>query len=182
MRKAFFAVACAVAVLTFAAPASAGCWATVGLAPPPAGTAAGAAWAAEITVLQHHRNPLPDAGTAVPRITIVNGSTGAKKTFPAKATDPDEGVYEASVVFPTPGTWRYEVFDGFTTWEGRPAPCARTHTFAAVKIGGASAASGSGGGGFPVWPLAGGLGTLLVAGLALVYFVRRHASRAPAPA
>jgi hypothetical protein len=182
MRKALIAGVSAVAALAFAAPASAGCWATVGLAPPPAGTTAGAAWTAEITVLQHSRNPLPDAGTAVPRLTIVNGSTGAKKTFPAKATDPAEGVYQARVVFPTAGTWRYEVFDGFTTWDGRPAPCAKTHTFGAVQIGAGSGAAGSGGDGFPVWPLAAGLGALLVAGLGLVYFVRRHASRAPAPA
>jgi hypothetical protein len=181
MPKALIAGACALAALVFAAPASAGCWATVGLAPPPAGTAAGEPWTAKITVLQHSRNPLPDADAAVPRITILNDS-GAQQTFRAKATDPEAGVYEANVVFPSGGTWRYEVFDGFTSWNGKPAPCAKTHTFGAVQIGGPAASSGSDAGTFPVWPVVGGLGALLAAGLGLVYFLRRHASRAPAPA
>jgi hypothetical protein len=181
MGKALIAGACAVAALTFAAPASAGCWATVGLAPPPAGTAAGDVWRAKLTVLQHGRNALPDAASAVPKITIVNGK-GTKETFRAKATDPSAGVYEAHVVFPSGGTWRYEVFDGFTSWNGAPAPCAKTHTFGSVEIAGGSGASASGTGTFPVWPVVGGLGALLVAGVALAYFVRRHGSRAPAPA
>jgi hypothetical protein len=181
MRKALIASASALAALCFAAPASAGCWATVGLAPPPSETTAGKAWTAKLTVLQHSRNPLPDAASAVPKITILNGS-GVKKTFPAKASDPAKGVYEAKVVFPSGGTWRYEVFDGFSSWDGRPAPCAKTHTFGSVQIGGPRAASSTGAETFPVWPVVGGLGALLLAGLVLAYFVRRHASRAPAPA
>lgn len=180
MRKALIAGALALAALVFAAPASAGCWATVGLAPPPAGTAAGDTWTAKITVLQHGRNPLPDADSAVPKITIVNGK-GARKTFPAKATDPSAGVYEADVVFPVGGTWRYEVFDGFTTWNGARSRCAKTHTFGSVEIAGGSGTSGAGGA-FPTWPVVGGLGALLIAGLSLAYFVRRHGSRAAAPA
>jgi hypothetical protein len=88
------------------------------------------------------------------------------------------------VVFPSAGTWRYEVFDGFTSWDGRPAPCARKHTFASVRIDGPGAASGSGSGTFPVWPVVGGLAALLVAALVLAWFwfVRRHGSRAPATA
>jgi hypothetical protein len=181
MRKALIASALALAALAFAAPASAGCWATVGLAPPPPGTAAGETWTAKITVLQHGRNPLPDADSAVPRITIVNGK-GAKETFAAKATDPEAGVYEANVVFPSGGTWRYEVFDGFTSWNGARSRCAQTHTFGAVQIGGSDGASGSAGGSFPMWPFVGGFGALLIGGLAIAYFVRRHGSRAPAPA
>jgi hypothetical protein len=180
MRKALIGGA-VLAALTFAAPASAGCWATAGLAPPPAGTASGEVWTAQITVLQHGRNPLPDARDATPTITIVNGDTGARKTFTAKPTDPSGGRYEAQVVFPSAGTWRYEVFDGFTSWDGRPAPCARTHTFASVKIGGPGAASSSDSGNFPVWPVAGGLGALLAASIVLVWFARRHGSRATAP-
>jgi hypothetical protein len=62
-------------------------------------------------------------------VTIVNTETGARKRFTAVPTDVSRGVYEASVVFPSAGSWRYEVFDGFTPH------CAQTHTFAAVSIG-----------------------------------------------
>ena len=123
-----------VAALAFAAPASAGCWATVGLAPPPSGTAAGDIWVAKLTVLQHGRNPLPDAKDARPRVSIVNRATKVRKTFVARPTNPARGRYEARVVFPTAGTWTYSVFDGFTTHNGRKINCARTHTFAPVKI------------------------------------------------
>jgi YtkA-like protein len=180
MGKALFGGAL-LAALAFAAPAGAGCWATAGLAPPLQGTRAGEVWTAEITVLQHGRNPLPDASDATPTVTIVNTATGARRTFTAKATDPSAGRYEARVVFPSAGAWRYEVFDGFTSWDGRPAPCAKTHTFASVQIGGGGGASapGSGRDTFSFWPVAGGVGTLLVAIVVLVYFARRHGSRAP---
>jgi hypothetical protein len=181
MRKALIGGAVLVA-LTFAAPASGGCWATAGLAAPPEGTAAGQVWTAQITVLQHGRNPLPDARDATPRVTIVNSSTGVRKTFTAEPSNPGAGRYEARVVFPSAGTWSYKVFDGFTSWDGRPAPCARTHTFASVQIGGPDAAPGVGSGSFPLWPVVGGLGAVLVASIVLVGFIRRHGSRAPATA
>jgi hypothetical protein len=187
MRPAIVGVI-VLAFLAVAAPASAGCFATVGLAPPPAGTAAGAVWTAEITVLHHGQNPLPDAADAKPTLTIVNTTTGARETFTATASDPAAGRYEASVVFPSAGSWRYEVFDGFTSMEGEAVPCAQTHTFNAVEIGspggtaGETPASGGGVGatsaatadGFPVWPLAGGvLGALLLAAVGVLYFRRR---------
>lgn len=198
MRKALLG-AIAVAALAFAAPASAGCWATAGLAPPPAGTAAGDVWTAKLTILQHGRNPLPDAADAKPTVTIVNQASGERQTFTARSTDAAAGRYEAQVVFPSAGTWRYEVFDGFTSWNGQPAPCAKTHTFAAAQIGGPGAGSRSGGGppksvagpskavavdtrAFPVWPVAGGVGALLAAAIVLLYFVRKHSSRSPAAA
>ena len=183
MRKALIG-GVVLAALAFAAPAGAGCWATAGLSPPPTGMGSGEVWTAEITVLQHGRNPLPDAGDATPAITIVNADMGARKRFTAKPTDPSAGRYEAQVVFPSAGTWRYEVFDGFTRWDGRAAPCARTHTFSSVEICGPGAASGSGpgSGSFPVWPVAGGFAAFLLASIVLVGIVRRHGSRAPAPA
>src|ERR671914_112659 len=60
--------------LAYPEVAGAGCWATVTLAPPPAGTAAGDVWTARLTVLQHGRNPLPDAADARPTLTISNGA------------------------------------------------------------------------------------------------------------
>jgi hypothetical protein len=146
--------------LVAAEAANAGCWATVGLAPPPPGTSPGEVWAAEITVLQHGRNPLPDAATARPRVTIVNTETGARKRFTAMPTDVSRGLYEASVVFPSVGSWRYEVFDGFTPH------CAQTHTFSAVSIGGGTSAGGPRAPeaqSLPVWAFVSG-GVLLLLG------------------
>jgi len=193
MRKALIGSALLVA-LTSAAPASAGCWATVGLAPPPAGTSAGDVWKARITVLQHGLNPLPNARDASPKVTIVNRASGEKQTFVAKASDPTAGRYLARVVFPSAGTWSYKVFDGFTSWNGDPAPCAKTHSFASVQIGGPGAAAGGGsgeasaatvpasssnagardGGALPLWALFGGLGAILLGAIVGRSFLRRH--------
>ncbi|MGH3023638.1 MAG: hypothetical protein ACRDNI_08295 [Gaiellaceae bacterium] len=165
MRRLLIA-AIAVGTLVQAGVASAGCWATVGLAPPPAGIAPGDTWTARLTVLQHGQTPLPDAKTARPTLTIVNDATGARRTFVASPTR-DLTVFSATVAFPSAGSWRYEVFDGFTTWQGQPEPCARTHSFAAVAIGGIPAggaeppaptpppapAAATTGDGFPVWPV-----------------------------
>lgn len=173
--------------LVFTAPASAGCWATVGLAPPPETVGPGDTWIAQLTVLQHGANPLPDAAKARPKVTIVKAATGERRTFVAKATDPAAGIYEARVVFPSGGAWRYEVFDGFTSWHGEAAPCAQTHTFASVDIGGPGSAApnvpppsavAESGSAFPVWPVAGGLAAL-VAAVSLALFLRRRGSRAP---
>jgi hypothetical protein len=171
MRKLLFGFTL-VAALTYAAPAAAGCWATAGLAPPPAGTVAGETWTAEVTVLQHGVNPLPDARDAEPKVTIVHAATGKEETFTAKSSDPDRGRYEARVIFPFGGEWTYRVFDDFPE-----AACARTHTFGAVQIGGPTASSVAGGSGFPLWPFVGGVGAVLCAAFALGYRLRRNGSR-----
>jgi len=176
MRKALF-VGALLAALAYAPPAAAGCWATVQLAPPPAGTVAGKTWTAAITVLQHGRNPLPDAGDARPRVTITN-PTGDSKTFTAKPIDPSKGLYAAEVVFPSGGTWNYAVFDGFTTWDGQPAGCERTHELGAVKIGQGTGISTGGTNGFPVLPFAGGLGAALLLLAAGFSIHRRRGLRA----
>jgi hypothetical protein len=125
-----------VAALAAPGAAYAGCAATVGLSPPPAGLQPGATWQAEMLVKQHGVRPLPDA---VPTITIVNHATGDRKTFDARKTD-TVGVYRADVVFPSAGPWRYEANDGFVAKDGSWS-CAQTHTFAAVTIGGEGAAT-----------------------------------------
>ncbi len=201
MRKALIGGVLVVALMS-AAPASAGCWATVGLAPPPSETWAGDVWTAQITVLQHGQNPLPDARDASPKVTIVNRANGESRTFVAKASDPAAGRYVARVVFPSAGRWSYEVFDGFTSWNGDPAPCAQTHSFAAVQIGGPGAAAGGGsgdasaanaaarsseaastdGGALPLWALLGGLGAILAGAIAGRFFLRRHSARTQAAA
>ena len=196
MRRILIA-AIAAGALYQAGVASAGCMATVGLAPPPQGIAPGTTWSAEITVLQHGVQPLPNAKTARPTLTIVNTESGTQQTFVARRTK-DPAVYVADVVFPAAGSWRYEVFDDFTSEGGQPVPCAQTHTFAAVDVGGPtgggsqtppssgepapapaqpvpSAATGDDGG-FPVWPVVGaalaGLGAIATS-LALLRRRRR---------
>ena len=171
MRKALLG-GVLLAAFTFASPAGAGCWATVGLAPPPKGLAAGETWAAEIKVLQHGRNPLPDAGDAKPTVTISNRATDDRETFTAKSVDPGAGLYEAKVVFPSPGVWDYEVYDGFTSYNGEEAPCAQTHTFAEVRIGGSAPPSSASA--FPFATLGGGLGALLLIGIGVLYVRRRN--------
>ena len=126
--------------LALAGSASAGCFATAGLTPPPATVGPGDTWNATITVKQHGVRPIPDAK---PTLTVV-GEDGATKTFAAKPTD-TVGVYTAAVVFPTAGTWNYTVNDGFVSNEaGQKWDCSTDHTFAAVTIGGSASGPASG--------------------------------------
>jgi hypothetical protein len=123
MRSLLLAAA---AALVVAAPAAAGGWATAGLGPPDNGLGAGDTWNAQVTVMQHGVTPLVGVQ---PAVIITNASTGKQLRFEAKATD-KPGVYLAKVKFPSEGTWRYAVYDGFTQYGGQ-----KTHTFAPVQIG-----------------------------------------------
>jgi hypothetical protein len=132
------------AVAVIAVPAaSAGGWATVGLSSLPGGTPAGDKWSVDLTVLQHGRTPLE--GIA-PVLTIVN-TDGDSHRFVGKPTG-KPGVYRVAVVFPTAGTWSYEVWDDFS----------QTHTFKAVEIGAPSDS-------FPFLPV--GIAAALALALAL---------------
>ena len=116
MRRLLFVTLVALA----AAPAAnAGCWATVKLSSLPEGRV----WTVDITPLQHGFRPLPDAK---PRVEIRNGSSGWRSFAARRTARP--GVFRARVVFPTMGTWRFRVWDGF---EPR---CARYHTYAPVTL------------------------------------------------
>jgi hypothetical protein len=120
MRK-LIAVA---AVALVAAPAAfGGGWATVGVTPLPSGDDSD--WNATLMVKQHGQTPLDGVQ---PSITIRNAGSGETKTFAATPTG-TPGEYRARVVFPSDGTWAYEVYDGFTQYGG-----AQTHTFAPVTI------------------------------------------------
>lgn len=153
MKKLLLALAVVTAV---AAPlAGAGGWATVGLSSLPAGER----WSVDLTVLQHGRTPLE--GVA-PVVTITNGN-GASQQFTGTPTG-EPGVYRANVVFPSPGTWSYEIWDGFT----------RTHTFKPVEI-----AAPSGGGSFPFLLL--GFAVVLALSLAAATVAYRRRDRQPAP-
>ncbi len=194
--KRILIAAVLVGALVQAGAASAGCMATVGLTPPPQGIAPGTTWSAELTVLQHGVQPLPNADTARPTLTIVNTKTGEQQTFVAKQTK-DPAVFVANVVFPAAGSWRYEVYDDFSSDGGGPVPCAQTHTFSAVTIGGGGPAGGgeppsptpvdplptvssAGGSGFPVWPVVGGALAALAALAVSVALLRRRRSEVAA--
>lgn len=136
MRRAVM-LAGAVALLG-ASTALAGGWATVKLSSSPKNVSAGEPWIVDITVLQHGLATQPLSGLK-PSLTIrrvastrvfISSERGAKasRTFPARPTS-RPGVYRARVVFPSAGAWRYEVYDGFTTYGG-----ARTHKFKPVTI------------------------------------------------
>jgi hypothetical protein len=134
MRRQLITVAAAIA-LVCASTALAGGWATVKLSSSPKGVSAGEPWVVDIRVLQHGLASQPLCCLS-PTVTIrkvaasrsTSSSSAVSKTFRARSTS-RIGVYRARVVFPSAGTWRYEVFDGFTRYGG-----ARTHKFAPVKV------------------------------------------------
>ena len=133
MRKLL--ISGAAVALVCAGTALAGGWATVTLSSTPKGLTAGEPWVVDITVLQHGLASQPLSGlrptVTIRKVTKARTTTGAllqPRIFRARPTS-RAGVYRARVVFPTFGTWRYEVWDGFTQYGG-----ARTHTFAPVRI------------------------------------------------
>jgi hypothetical protein len=142
------------ALVAVTAPAaSAGGWATVGLSSLPTGVGPGDKWSVDLTVLQHGQTPL--AGVA-PVITIRNGG-GETRSFTATPTD-KTGVYHADVVFPSEGTWSYEIWDDFS----------QTHTFRPVEI------ASPGGGSFPLFELSLALGLASALAGATVLLLRRR--------
>ena len=157
-------IALVVSLLALSAgSASAGGFATAGVAPPPDGIEAGQGWDARIEIKQHGRTPL--AGLE-PTLTIRQGSTA--KTFPTDPTD-QVGVYVAHVTFPSAGEWGYEVMDGFV---------GTTHTFAPVVV----TAAGSTGddGGLGRWGLVLVIGAAVL--LAVGAFLVAQRSGRPEPA
>jgi hypothetical protein len=124
----------AVVALVCASTVFAGGWATVKLNSSPKGLTADEPWTVDITVLQHGVASQPlcclKPTVTIRRIASVRSTSAIRKplTFRARPTS-RIGVYRARVVFPSAGTWRYEVFDAFTEYGG-----ARTHKFAQVKI------------------------------------------------
>jgi hypothetical protein len=133
VRRALIVIAAA--ALVCASTALAGGWATVRLSSTPKSLSAGEPWVVDITVLQHGLATQPlcclKPTVTIRRITgnrSVSATLVESRTFKARPTS-RVGRYRARVVFPRAGTWRYEVYDGFTQYGG-----ARTHTFAPVKI------------------------------------------------
>jgi hypothetical protein len=99
----------ALVVLAFPTTALAGGWATVEVAAPPAGIGPGETWRATFVVKQHGLTPLDDAR---PSLLIDNGRGETRQFFAEHAGHP--GTYVADVTFPSKGTWKARVFDGWT--------------------------------------------------------------------
>ena len=128
-RRLVVAVTMAMAGAALAAgPAAAGGWATVGLDSVPDGVRAGEAWPVRLTILQHGRTPLEGVQ---PELTISKADGEAERSFAATPTG-EPGVYRASVVFPSAGSWRYVVDDGFSA----------RHSFGPVRVGDATRGAG----------------------------------------
>jgi hypothetical protein len=108
----------AVIAAALAAPpaASAGAWATVGFDPPPDTLAPGEGWQVEMTILQHGVTPLVGVE---PSVIVAPAEGGERKAFRARPTG-KPGVYRATVAFPSAGTWRYVVDDGFSAQHKYP--------------------------------------------------------------
>jgi hypothetical protein len=149
----------ALAALLVPAAATAGGFATVQLSSLPAGTDAGGTWTPTLTILQHGVTPLDGLQ---PAVRISDGS-GDLQTFPARPAG-EAGTYVADVRFPTEGTWRYEIWDGFS----------QTHTYSPVTIG-------DGGSSFPTVPVAGlVLAVLVLVGFGVAVVRRRRPDPRPA--
>jgi hypothetical protein len=143
--------------------ASAGGWATVIMAPPPAGLEADETWTANITVLRHGVTPTDGAA---PSVTI-KGEEGSQ-TFQATPTGAT-GAYVAHVVFPAAGSWEYQVSDGLAaTGYG----VSQTHTYSLVDI---APGTGGGGWGVPVWPFA--LAAIALLAVGAMALARQRGSR-----
>jgi hypothetical protein len=150
----------ALACLLLPAAALGGGFATVQLSSLPAGTDAGGSWTPTMKILQHGVTPLDGLRPTV-RITDENGEI---TTFAARPTG-EPGAYVAEVDFPTAGTWRYEIWDGFS----------QTHTYSPVTIGGGGDAA------FPTAPVAGAvLFAAALAGAVLLALRRRRPGPRPA--
>lgn len=164
-------LAALVALALLPSSALAGGFATVDLSSLPDGSRPGEPWNVELTILQHGVTPMADLA---PTISIRNGDQTA--SFEAQPAPGETGVYRAEVVFPTAGTWDYEIDDGFT----------QVHQYAPVLVDRAptSVAAAPDGGG-PWLPalfaaLAAGAAVALLS--ARVLRRRRNDERAAAPA
>jgi hypothetical protein len=150
----------AVAGLLLPATALGGGFATVQLSSLPAGTNAGGTWTPTLTILRHGVTPLDGLR---PAVRIID-ATGEITTFAAKPVGAP-GTYVAEVTFPSAGTWRYEIWDGFS----------QTHTYSPVTIGDGGDAS------FPTVPVTAGLlAAMALAGALLVALRKRRPGARPA--
>jgi YtkA-like len=171
------------AVLAAPSAANAGGWATVGFDPPPDDLAPREPWPVDMTILQHGVTPVEGVK---PRVIVRPAQGGDPTTFPARATG-EPGVYRATVAFPSAGTWRCVVDDGFAARHSYPPvqvgkggrKKAAGDSLGVANVAAAtppSAGSGEGGDGGPDYllALAAAAAAALVAGLGAALVQRRR--------
>ena len=113
--------------------AQAGGWATVELGEAPSGLVAGKPWRVELIVKQHGITPMADVK---PSITIVNDA-GVVAHVPRAPDRPASATTSPTCTFPSAGTWRARISDGFTD--------VTPHRISTLNVASATAAPG----GFP---------------------------------
>jgi hypothetical protein len=170
---AFLALALALAGSAYAKEMS------VALSAGPPGLDPGDTWNAKLLV---HGEP-ELLKMAVPSITIRNLGSGESRTFAAKQANgkaPDgQLVYRVNVVFPSEGSWRYTLVDGFSDREyeggtitiGTPAGAPTSAPSRPEPVAAADD------GGFPVWPVASGAAAFVLLAIAAALAVRRRSPR-----
>jgi hypothetical protein len=171
------------AVLAVPTAASAGGWATVGFDPPPEGLAPGEPWQVDLTILQHGITPLDGVKPSV----IVSSEDGEAASFPGRPTG-KSGVYRATVVFESAGTWRYVVDDGFTARHsyppveiGKGGKKASTQPVAAVNTAAATPPSAGDDGPNVLLALGAAAVAALAAGFGAAFLQRRGGGPSAAP-
>jgi hypothetical protein len=124
------------ALAATAGTAHAGGWATVELGSPPGKIVAGEPWRVELIVKQHGITPLDGV---TPSVRIDDGD-GVVRTFEARPAG-RPGTYVAEVTYPSTGTWKTRLFDGFTD--------ATPHRLAPIEVTGGSAPASAPGAPWP---------------------------------
>lgn len=166
------AMLAAASVLSPAATAKEG---GVELSSTPVGMHPGDPWTPQIQLVEGSPELL---AAARPGVTIRNVDGGDGLSFQATRTS-DPQVWDVRVVFPEPGWYVVESFDGIT---GRSYPLGGQWYVEAPTVGGGGTDPVSAtpvGGSFPVWPFAAG-GAVLVALAACVAAALVHRRRRPA--
>jgi molecular chaperone GrpE len=148
------------ALLALLAASGSASAATLAVTPPPPSTGAvGTVWNVQVTVERNAGEP-----AQAPTISIVNATTGARRSIAATPTgEPD--TYRAKVVFDSRGTWSYAIAYGATS----------TGFADAISIG--KKAAGGGSSGWKLLALA-AAAVALAALAALAVLLRRRPSRA----
>jgi hypothetical protein len=143
----------------------------VELSSTPVGTKPGDPWMPRLTLVGDEPDLLAQAK---PGVTIRRVDTGREITFRAKPTD-DPHVWNVRVVFPEPGWWTVDYFDGVTGRSYSLGGQWLVEDPSAAPTSPTPRQPDPSGGGFPVWPIASGgiLAVLLAAGGA-AFFLRRQ--------
>ncbi len=141
----------------------------------PHGTLPGEPWNVTLTIFAGHDEAVGAASPPVVKIT--NLGTGETlsykgKQIPFDTSDPVKK-WQVRVVFPTAGRWDYSIDDGWTgrVYQYQPVLIVAP---AAPAVPASQTGDGSAGGGFPVWPVTGGLIAAALAALAGAFTLRRR--------